>query len=212
MSSTEDNKVEQPDAEPQPEQPVEEPAVENAPAASEPVEPATEEAPSEDAPVASEPVEPEAEAEPEAVPEPEEPVAEPEPVEPEPEVKEEPEDDLKLPENLDVRITKMHVKTLLDTINNILDGRSLNNGNIIRVTYACVSLAKKMKNSDGTALKGALKKEAVLTAIATAIRTDKSLNEDDREILILMVHDVVGSAIDVLVDADGANKACCVIA
>jgi len=119
-------------------------------------------------------------------------------------------DDIVLPKDLDLEITKMHIKTLVDTINKLLDGRPLDKSNIFHVTYACIRLAKKMKDSRGKPLKGVLKKKAVVTAIATVLKNTADLSNDDYNLLIMITDDLISSAIDVIVSADAQGR-CCII-
>lgn len=108
-------------------------------------------------------------------------------------------------DNMDVRITKMHVKTVLDELNRVLQGRSVNRSNILRLTLALISITKKLKN--GTAkLPGRVKKQILLTALKNKL--DKSdLLPVDRELVYLLAAD----ACDVLVEAVGASQqTCCV--
>jgi len=137
--------------------------------------------------------EPEAEVKAEAEPEAEDPA--------------EPEDDLELENDLDVRITKMHVRTILNAMDKVLQGRNLNKNNVLRVTYALLSVTKKLK--DGTAkMPGKAKKEALLSALRKRLGDEDDLSEDDRELVMLMAADVT----DVLVEALTAGQAkCCVV-
>ena len=128
---------------------------------------------------------------------------------PEPEAEDpaEPEDDLELENDLDVRITKMHVRTILNAMDKVLQGRNLNKNNVLRVTYALLSVTKKLK--DGTAkMPGKAKKEALLSALRKRLGDEDDLSEDDRELVMLMAADVT----DVLVEALTAGQAkCCVV-
>jgi hypothetical protein len=107
-------------------------------------------------------------------------------------------------DKLNEKITQIHVDTIIDTITKALHGREFSGSNAIRVIYACVSVARKMKN--GTAkLPGSTKKILVLKALRDYMNKNTSLLEDDRELFMLLAAD----ACDVLVEAGSrASKWC----
>lgn len=117
-----------------------------------------------------------------------------------------PDNSIHLNDNTDLRMTKVHVTTIVDTIKQVLDGRRLNSSNIIRVTYACVSTARRLQNGN-VKVPGALKKKIVLEAMRVYMTQESGLSDDDRELFLLMLDD----ACDVLVDASKNMKQCCVI-
>jgi hypothetical protein len=107
-------------------------------------------------------------------------------------------------EELNEKITQMHVNTIINTITQALHGREFSGSNAVRVTYACVSVARKMKN--GTAeLPGATKKMLVLKALRDHMNKSTSLLEDDRELFMLLAAD----ACDVLVEAGSRTSKWC---
>ena len=119
-------------------------------------------------------------------------------------------EDIDLDNDLDLRITKIHIQTILDTINKQLNGRSLTKGNIIHVTYACLSMTKRLKTGK-VYLPNKLKKQVLLAALRQHLKNDKNLSDNDRELLMLMVSDVIDTGIDVLVTANASNSGCCII-
>lgn len=116
-------------------------------------------------------------------------------------------DDIVLPNDLDTRVTKLHVKALFDAGSNVLDGRSLAKGNIIRVAFALMHVAKNMKKT-----KGSTKKQALLTALDLLIQKDNSMDDEEKDMLFIMVHGIVSQAIDdKYADDQSHPQGCCVV-
>jgi hypothetical protein len=120
------------------------------------------------------------------------------------------DNDTSLPDSIDVRIKKIHVDTILSAIDKTLEGRSLTKGNVIRVAWSCMSLCNKLRTENGKQLPGALKKEILLFALSRYIEKDSGLNVDDKGLLIMIVHDVVNTTVDVLAESTHGAK-CCII-
>lgn len=122
-------------------------------------------------------------------------------------VEDEKVDDIVLPNDLDTRVTKLHVKALFDAGSNVLDGRSLTKGNIIRVAFALMHVAKNMKKT-----KGSTKKQALLTALDLLIQKDKSMDDEEKDMLFVMVHGIVSQSIDdKYADDQSHPQGCCII-
>ena len=117
--------------------------------------------------------------------------------------------DIRLKSQADIRITRIHVKNLTDNIEKVLDGEPLSKSNILLVTYSCISLTKKFVGPNKVKLPGAIKKEILLTALETFIDNDEELDANDRQLLKLMVRDVVSSAVDLFCDIDKKQVVCC---
>ena len=117
-------------------------------------------------------------------------------------------DDISLPNELDMRVTKTHVKILLDAAENVLQGRNLTKGNIIRVTYVLMRAGDKMKKT-----KGIVKKYALLAALDMLIAKNNTINQEEKDMLFTMVHDVVSQTIDArhLDKNNNSNNLCCII-
>jgi hypothetical protein len=118
------------------------------------------------------------------------------------------EDELKfsLPEDLDAKITKLHVKSVLDVIEKTLKGQKLNSGNVIRVAFACMHVVDNVK------VQGVEKKKLLLTALDIYLEKDKSLDQEEKDMLYIMVHGVVAKAVDAKHSDDkDFHKSCCVI-
>jgi hypothetical protein len=103
-------------------------------------------------------------------------------------------DDFTLDDSLDVRIEKIHVKNLLNALDTILQGRKLTKGNMIRVAAALMNFSKQNN------LPNKLKKQALMQALNIFLKKDKDLTEEDRELMLILVSEVVDNAIDVLYD------------
>lgn len=115
-------------------------------------------------------------------------------------------DQVQLDNNLDVRITKMHLQTVLDAMDRILQGRTLNKANVLRVTYALLSVTKKLKN--GTArLPGNVKRDVLVGALRSRLVKDNDMSEEDREFILLIAND----ACRVLIEAINSTSKCCVV-
>jgi len=119
--------------------------------------------------------------------------------------------DVSLPDDLDTRVTKNHVAFLVDNAKNILQGRPLSKSNIIGIAFRLYTLSMKMKNSNGSKMKGIVKKDALLAALKNLINSDKSLSEEDKDNLFAML-DMVSITIDARYAEDKQkNTNCCVI-
>lgn len=117
-------------------------------------------------------------------------------------------DEISLSNDLDVRVTKIHVKTLVNSAQKLLQGRSLSKNNILRIAFALMHVSDKIKN-----VKGFVKKQSLLAALDHLIQTDTHLSQNDKDMLLIMVYGVVSQAIDdrYIDDAEFRKQQCCVI-
>ena len=117
-------------------------------------------------------------------------------------------ENIDLSNNLDVRVTKIHVVSLLEASEKVLQGRSLTKNNIIRVAFALMHVASSFTN-----VKGVVKKYALLEVLDYIIRKDTSINQEEKDMLLIMVYGIVSQVIDDRY-ADGKqnpNLGCCTL-
>ena len=117
-------------------------------------------------------------------------------------------ENIDLSNNLDVRVTKIHVVSLLEASEKVLQGRSLTKNNIIRVAFALMHVASGFTN-----VKGVVKKYALLEVLDYIIRKDTSINQEEKDMLLTMVYGIVSQVIDDRY-ADGKqnpNLGCCTL-
>jgi len=111
------------------------------------------------------------------------------------------------PKDLDV--TEDQVNVMVDTIKNILQGRKVTQGTIIRVVANCMSMASGMRVSNGT------KKKIVINGIERYIREQSDLNQDEIDTLMAFIDVSVSESIDTISAVAKGEidlaKGCCVI-
>ncbi len=117
--------------------------------------------------------------------------------------------DFKMPNDLDTRVTRLHMDALIGAAEKVLEGRSLTKNNIVRVAFALMHVGEKM-----TGVKGKVKKEALLAALDVMVQRDKGLGQEEKDMLSIMINDVVSRVVDdKFVDDQNSVpvRSCCVI-
>jgi hypothetical protein len=114
-----------------------------------------------------------------------------------------------LPDDLDTRITALHIKNLLDIIEKILNGRKLTVINYIRVVLALKDFC------NGLSLPGEAKKQALLYAIDMYLK-NQDMPEDERDTIIILIHQTLPDGINAIHERDKQcntthQNSCCII-
>lgn len=108
---------------------------------------------------------------------------------------------------VDLRVDLSNVNQIVDCIVDLLDGRKLTSGMIIRVVANCMKTAAQMKVSNN------IKKKIVIAGIEKFIKEKSGLSEDEVNTVMAVVDTVVSEAIDTLADVHSGKlsfkKACC---
>lgn len=99
-------------------------------------------------------------------------------------------------------VTKHQVKEVLDAGLRILQGKPLTKSNIIQITYILWSVTKKMK------VRSNIKKEILLAGVSALIDCQTDITPIDKQVLKLMVNDIISQVVDVVSRAkkDGADN------
>jgi len=107
----------------------------------------------------------------------------------------------------DLRVDLSNVNQIVDCIVDLLDGRRLTSGMIIRVVANCMKTAAQMKVSNN------IKKKIVITGIEKFIKEKSGLSGDEVDTVMAVVDTIVSEAIDTLADVHSGKlsfkKACC---
>ena len=91
------------------------------------------------------------------------------------------------------------VTKIIATINDVLNGKKITQGLIIRVIANCMTVSAKMK------IPGSIKKKVVTDALEQYIRTNSDLSQDEIDLMMAFVDTVVSEAIDVIADVANGN-------
>lgn len=111
-----------------------------------------------------------------------------------------------LPPQQYLRVTPEQIDQIIQTIKDVLAGRKMTAGIMLRVVANCMNVTRKMKISN------TVKKQVVTVGLERYIREQSDLNDDEVQALMALVDTVVDDAIDTLADVHNAGKACCTIA
>ena len=101
------------------------------------------------------------------------------------------------------KINEQQIKEVFNAGLALLNGKPLTKSNIIQVTYILWSVTKKMN------VCGDVKREILLTGISSLIEHQQDITDIDKEVLKLMVRDVLGQVIDIVSDAKKAGSKNC---
>lgn len=105
-------------------------------------------------------------------------------------------------------LREKHIGQVIDCIRDVVDGKKLTPGMLVRVVANCMMITQKMK------LPGGIKKKVVVSGLERYIRTCPDIDEDEVQILMTAVDVYVDDAINVIAavqKGDIAVKSCCVI-
>lgn len=104
--------------------------------------------------------------------------------------------------HMSCEVTKYQVKEVLDAGLRLLQGKPLTKSNIIQITYVLWSVTKKMN------VRPTVKKEILLAGISALIDCQENITPIDKQVLKLMVNDIIGQVVDVVTRAkkDGADN------
>ena len=91
------------------------------------------------------------------------------------------------------------VAKIIDTINDVLKGKKITQGLVIRVVANCMTVSAKMK------IPGPVKKKVVTDALEQYIRTNSDLTQDEIDLMMTFVDTIVSEAIDVIADIANGN-------
>lgn len=111
----------------------------------------------------------------------------------------------------DLTITNEHIDTIIQAVEDVLNGRPLTKTNIFRVVANVMSVSAKMKD-----LPNRLKKKVVMTGFERFL-LKQNLTDDVREGMLLLLQESVDPVIDVIADVDNKviqitkNSKCCII-
>ena len=86
------------------------------------------------------------------------------------------------------------VTKIVSTIHEVLNGKKITQGLIIRVVANCMTVSAQMK------IPGEVKKRAVINALEQYIKNNSDLSENNIDLLMAFVDTVVSEAIDVIAD------------
>ena len=87
-----------------------------------------------------------------------------------------------------------NIKTIVNTIKDVLEGKKITQGLVIRVVANCMTVSAKMK------IPGPVKKKVVTDAIEQYIRNNSDLSQDEVDLMMAFVDTVVSETIDVIAD------------
>jgi hypothetical protein len=105
-------------------------------------------------------------------------------------------------------LREKHIGQVIDCIRDVVDGKKLTPGMLVRVVANCMMITQKMK------LPGGIKKKVVVSGLERYIRTCPDIDEDEVQILMTAVDVYVDDAINVIAavqKGDIAVKSCCII-
>jgi hypothetical protein len=111
-------------------------------------------------------------------------------------------------EDIDVRITTVHIDRLVKEIERLLDGKRLTKMNMLRVAVSCIAVTKKMSDLPNT-----LKKRVIIVALNKVIEAHVE-QQEDRKLLFDALVDVdqsIDLAIDIQKGRIGVQQGCCTI-
>ncbi len=91
------------------------------------------------------------------------------------------------------------VTKIITTINDVLHGKKITQGLVIRVIANCMTVTAKMK------IPGQVKKKAVVNALEQYIRTNSDLNQDEIDLMMAFVDTIVSETIDVIADINNGT-------
>jgi hypothetical protein len=94
----------------------------------------------------------------------------------------------------DLQVTTDQVNQVVDSIKEIVAGRSINAGMIFRIVANCIQVVGTLKVNNTVA------KKIVTNALQKYIEEQSNLNDDDVAPLMMVVNAVVGDAFDVLTE------------
>lgn len=116
-----------------------------------------------------------------------------------------------VPNPQDLRVTRAHIQQVMNCIKDLLDGRKITPGMMVRIVANCMMLTRKMKTTSSVS------KKIVREGIEAFIRSsDSGLSDDEINILMSMVDVTVEDAFDTLTEVHKgiikvAPKSCCTI-
>lgn len=111
----------------------------------------------------------------------------------------------KLPNDIDLNVTKEQFKQIIQAIQKSLDGQTLSSTNIIRVVANVMSVSATMKD-----IPNKTKKKLVIAGLTQYVKSENIPNEI-KEILYATINEVCSGAIDVLAElkVGGFKIFCC---
>ena len=99
----------------------------------------------------------------------------------------------------DAKPTVEQVQQIVSTIKDVLDGKKITQGLVIRVVANCMTVSARMK------IPGGVKKKAVCDALEQYIRNNSDLDQEEIDLMMAFVDTVVSEAIDVIADVASGN-------
>ena len=107
----------------------------------------------------------------------------------------------------DLQISLSQINLIVESITNLLDGRKLDPGMLVRIIANCMKVAAKMRVSNS------LKKKIVIAGIEKFIQEKSGLPEEDVSMIMGLAEVLLSDAIDTLADVAGGKisfkKLCC---
>ena len=107
----------------------------------------------------------------------------------------------------DLQISLSQINLIVESITNLLDGRKLDPGMLIRIIANCMKVAAKMRVSNS------LKKKIVIAGIEKFIQEKSGLPAEDVSMIMGLAEVLLSDAIDTLADVAGGKisfkKLCC---
>ncbi len=117
---------------------------------------------------------------------------------------------LKKNNGMDIRITQQQIGLMVNAVEDILNGNTINKINMMRVAVTLMSVTKKMKK-----LTNCLKKKLLMTTLEYYIAKQDGLTDEEKGLLLTLLQETISEAIDVVAEvkagklfSDG-KKLCC---
>jgi hypothetical protein len=103
------------------------------------------------------------------------------------------------PNKLEPKPTVEQVEQIVNTIKDVIGGKKITQGLIIRVVANCMTVSARMK------IPGGVKKQVVTNALEQYIRNNSDLTQDEIDLMMAFVDTIVSEAIDVIADVANGN-------
>ena len=95
--------------------------------------------------------------------------------------------------------TAEQIAQIVNTIKDVVDGKKITQGLVIRVVANCMTVSARMK------IPGGVKKQVVTNALEQYIRNNSDLTQDEIDLMMAFVDTIVSEAIDVIADVANGN-------